>query len=58
MRAASSPEPRGDHGVPLGRELELASLISFIKNNGIRNVVWVTADVHYAQSTYYDPGRA
>ncbi len=48
----------GDHGVPLGRELELASLISFIKNHGIRNVVWVTADVHYAQSTYYDPGRA
>ncbi len=48
----------GDNGVPLGRELELASLISFIKNHGIRNVVWVTADVHYAQSTYYDPGRA
>ncbi len=48
----------GDHGAPLGRELELASLLSFIKNNAIKNVVWVTADVHYAQAAYYDPGRA
>jgi alkaline phosphatase D len=48
----------GDHGRPLGRELEVASLLSFIKNNGITNVVWVTADVHYASATYYDPGRA
>jgi alkaline phosphatase D len=48
----------GDHGAPLGRELEIASLLAFIKNNGIRNVVWVTADVHYAQATLYDPSRA
>jgi len=48
----------GDHGIPLGRELEIASLLAFIKNNGIRNVVWVTADVHYAQATLYDPTRA
>jgi alkaline phosphatase D len=48
----------GDHGAPLGRELEIASLLAFIKNNGIRNVVWVTADVHYAQATLYDPARA
>jgi alkaline phosphatase D len=48
----------GDHGVPLGRELEIASLLAFIKNNGIRNVVWVTADVHYAQATFYDPAKA
>jgi hypothetical protein len=27
----------GDDGAPLGRELEVASLLSFIKNNGIRN---------------------
>jgi alkaline phosphatase D len=47
----------GDHGRPLGRELEIASLLSFIKSNGIANVVWVTADVHYASATYYDPGR-
>jgi len=47
-----------DHGAPLGRELELASLFGFIKQNGIKNVVWVTADVHYASATYYDPVRA
>jgi alkaline phosphatase D len=48
----------GDHGAPLGRELEIANLLAFLKNNGVRNVVWVTADVHYAQATLYDPGRA
>ena len=49
--------PGGD-GRPLGRELELASLFAFVKDSGIANVVWVTADVHYASATYYDPGRA
>ncbi len=48
----------GDQDAPLGRELELAEILSFIKANGIRNVVWVTADVHYASATYYDPTRA
>jgi alkaline phosphatase D len=47
----------GDNGIPSGRELELASLLSFIKNNAIKNVVWVTADVHYAQATYYSPSQ-
>jgi alkaline phosphatase D len=41
-----------DNGPPTGRELEVASLLSFIKNNAIRNVVWVTADVHYAAFRY------
>jgi alkaline phosphatase D len=47
-----------DNGGPLGRELEIADLLSFIKANAIKNVVWVTADVHYASATYYDPARA
>ena len=47
-----------DDGPPSGRELEIASLLSFIKNNGIKNVVWVTADVHYAQAIRYAPDRA
>jgi alkaline phosphatase D len=46
------------NGPPLGRELELAELLRFIKHNRIRNVVWLTADVHYAASHYYDPSRA
>lgn len=50
-----------DNGAPLGRELELKDILAFIKQEDIRNVVWVTADVqdvHYAQATYYDPSRA
>ncbi len=42
-------------GKPLGRELELADLFAFIKSHRIRNVVWVTADVHYAAAHRYDP---
>jgi alkaline phosphatase D len=37
--------------------MELASLFSFIKNNAIRNVVWITADVHYGQAIRYDPSK-
>jgi alkaline phosphatase D len=46
------------NGRPLGRELEFAELFRFIKQNQIRNVVWLTADVHYAAAHYYDPNRA
>jgi alkaline phosphatase D len=45
-------------GPPLGRELELADLLRFVKANDIANVVWVTADVHYAAAHYYDPTKA
>ncbi|APV49478.1 alkaline phosphatase [Betaproteobacteria bacterium GR16-43] len=48
----------GDDGAPKGRELEVAELLAFIKANRIRNVVWFTADVHYAQATRFDPSRA
>jgi alkaline phosphatase D len=42
-------------GAPLGRELELADLLSFVKRQDIKNLVWVTADVHYSAAHYYDP---
>ncbi|MDF5726239.1 MAG: alkaline phosphatase D family protein, partial [Rhizonema sp. PD37] len=45
-------------GPPLGRELELADLLQFINRNNIKNVVWLTADVHYAAAHYYDPNKA
>ncbi|MFN0088293.1 MAG: alkaline phosphatase D family protein [Blastocatellia bacterium] len=45
-------------GPALGRELELADLLRFIKRNRIRNVVWLTADVHYCAAHYYDPAKA
>ena len=45
-------------GPALGRELEMANLLSFIKHNAIENVVWFTADVHYTAAHYYDPNKA
>jgi len=48
----------GDHGAPKGRELEIARILAFIAENDIKNVVWLTADVHYTAAHYYDPGKA
>ncbi|MFO0952384.1 MAG: alkaline phosphatase D family protein [Isosphaeraceae bacterium] len=45
-------------GPPLGRELETARLLRMIKQANVRNVVWLTADVHYAAAHYYDPAKA
>lgn len=45
-------------GPPLGRELEMAALLKRLKAAGVRNVVWLTADVHYCASHYYNPARA
>lgn len=45
-------------GAPLGRELEIAALLSGIKRAKIRNIVWLTADVHYTAAHYYDPEKA
>jgi alkaline phosphatase D len=45
-------------GPPLGRELEIAGLLSSLKRDGVRNVVWFTADVHYTAAHYYDPRKA
>jgi len=43
---------------PRGRGLEIADLLAFIKHCGIRNTLWVTADLHYTAAHYYDPNRA
>jgi alkaline phosphatase D len=48
----------GDDGRPLGREPELGRILSSIKANGVRNVVVVTADVHYTAAHHYSPERA
>jgi alkaline phosphatase D len=45
-------------GPPLGREFDLRELLWFMKRRRIRNVVWVTADVHYTAAHYYDPSKA
>ena len=47
-----------DDGPPLGRERETAELLRALKEARVRNVVWLTADVHYAAAHHYDPTRA
>lgn len=47
-----------DPGPPLGRELEVAALLRFLRDRRVRNVVWITGDVHYAAAHHYDPARA
>lgn len=46
------------NGPALGRELEIAQVLRFIKRNKIRNTVWLTADVHYTAAHYYNPAKA
>ena len=48
---------QGD-GAPRGREIEIADLLAFIKHAGIRNTVWITADMHYTAAHHYDPNAA
>jgi len=45
-------------GKVLGREIEIAQLLSFIKKQKIRNTVWITADTHYTAAHYYNPASA
>ncbi|MFC5069503.1 alkaline phosphatase D family protein [Flaviflagellibacter deserti] len=46
------------NGAPAGREHEFAHILSFMKHAGIKNTVWLTADVHYTAAHYYDPDKA
>ncbi|MCW5802935.1 MAG: alkaline phosphatase D family protein [Deltaproteobacteria bacterium] len=47
-----------DHGPPRGREVELARILAGLHAQRTRNVVWVTADVHFAAAHHCDPTRA
>ena len=42
----------------LGREHDIAEVLSAIKHLGVRNTVWLTADVHYTAAHHYSPDRA
>jgi alkaline phosphatase D len=57
LKKGSEAMAQGD-GPALGRELEIAALLRFIKHARIRNTVWLTADVHYTAAHYYDPNKA
>jgi len=45
-------------GPVLGREHDIATILSFIKTADIANTVWLTADVHYTAAHHYSPDRA
>jgi alkaline phosphatase D len=45
-------------GPALGRELEFADLFRTLKKRKVKNVVWITADVHYCAAHYFDPAKA
>ncbi len=47
----------GDPGAH-GRELELARILAELQRRRVKNLCWITADVHYAAAHRYDPGRA
>jgi len=56
--AAQEGVANRDGGRPLGREQEIAGVLSAIKRYGVRNVLWLTADVHYCAAHHYSPERA
>ncbi|MGW0890273.1 alkaline phosphatase D family protein [Saccharopolyspora sp. NPDC002578] len=48
----------GRPGAPGGRESEIARVLREISRRQVRNVVWLTADVHYSAANHYSPERA
>lgn len=42
----------------LGREVQLSRLLQFVKDEDIRNVVFITSDVHFTAAVSYLPERA
>ncbi len=47
-----------DDPAVLGREVQLAEMLKFIKDNNIKNVVFLTSDVHFTAAISYDPSLA
>jgi alkaline phosphatase D len=56
--AAQESLANRDAGAPLGKELEIARVLSAFKRNRVKNTVWLTADVHYCAAHHYSPERA
>jgi alkaline phosphatase D len=56
--AAWEAVANGEPGDAKGRELEFVELLSYLKRRRVRNVVWLTADVHYCAAHYYNPAMA
>jgi len=45
-------------GAPLGKEREIAAVFSAFHRSRVKNVVWITLDVHYCAAHHFDPSRA
>ncbi|MFC5730723.1 MULTISPECIES: alkaline phosphatase D family protein [Nocardioides] len=56
--AAQEGIAQGDGGAPLGREADIARVLTGLSRMGIRNHVWLTADVHHTAAHHYSPDRA
>ena len=41
-----------------GREIQLAEILKFIKDESIKNVVFLTSDVHFTAAISFDPMRS
>ncbi|MGH3810843.1 MAG: alkaline phosphatase D family protein [Pseudonocardiaceae bacterium] len=48
----------GTDGPPSGREAEIAWVLRSLHRRSVRNVVWLTADVHYTAAHRYSPAGA
>lgn len=48
----------GTPGAPVGREAEIARVLTAVRERGVRNTVWLTADVHHTAAHRYTPERA
>jgi alkaline phosphatase D len=47
----------GDNGPPRGREHEMKLLLQFAQEKAIKNLVFITADVHYVSANEYSAER-
>ena len=56
--AAFEAVANADDGPARGRELEIAEILTFLRDQRVRNVVWITGDVHHCAAHRYDPQRA
>jgi alkaline phosphatase D len=46
-----------DDGPVKGREHDIADVLGCIKAAGVKNTVWLTADVHFTAAHHYSPER-
>ena len=46
------------NGPPLGREHEIAEILTFCRDKNIKNLIVLAADVHYPSAHYFDPNQS